>query len=429
MVIPLLLFGSFFVLLATGMPIFAALGLGGMVTIVSAGLSLDAVSVNVLGSVMKYSMLAVPMFVLTGVLLERCGVAKRLLALSAAIVGNGPGALAVTAVVLCILMGGISGSASAIAATVAGIMTSSMVRAGYPRSFIAAVIGSAASTDILVPPSVALIVYSIMVPEASIPEMFAAGLIPGTLCGLALIVPVYALSKRHGFGGKASDPRPPFWRSLKEASLGLLAKVVIIGGLRIGAFTPTEAGVVAVCYSLFLGTLVYRTIDLRDMWKSMVEAAHLTGIIMIIVAFASVFGWALSTIGLIDPLVQWIVKLPIGEYGVLGLIVVMLIVAGIFLDGFPIFTIFLPLLVPIAKAFGWDMVWFGIIMTYMIIIGMFTPPLSVNLMIAGRIAGTSVEAASRWVWWMLASMLVMLVVIIAFPEIVLWLPRVTAAGR
>jgi len=426
--IPILLFGSFFVLLATGMPIFAALGLGGMFTIFSAGLSLDAVSVNVVGSVMKYNLLAVPMFVLTGVLLERSGVAKRLLALSASVVGHGPGALAITAVVLCILMGGISGSASAIAATVAGIMTSSMVRAGYPRPFIAAVIGSAASTDILVPPSVALIVYSIMVPEASIPEMFAAGLIPGTLCGLALIIPVYFMSKKHGFGGATGEPRPPFWRSLREASLGLLAKVVIIGGLRVGLFTPTEAGVVAVCYSLFLGMLVYRTISFGDMWKSMVEASHLTGIIMIIVAFASVFGWALSTIGFIDPVVQWIVKLPIGEYGVLSLIVVMLIVAGIFLDGFPIFTIFLPLLVPIAKAFGWNMVWFGIIMTYMIIIGMFTPPLSVNLMIAARIAGTSVEAASRWVWWMLVSMLAMLVVLIAFPDIVLWLPRVTAAG-
>jgi tripartite ATP-independent transporter DctM subunit len=363
------------------------------------------------------------MFVLTGVLLERSGVAKRLLALSAAIVGTGPGALAVTAVVLAILMGGISGSASAIAATVGGVMTSAMVRAGYPRPFIAAVVGSAASTDILVPPSVTLIVYSIMVPEASVPEMFAAGLIPGTLAGLALIVPVYAIARIYGYGSNLDQPKPPFWRSLREAFLGLFAKVVILGGLRIGAFTPTEAGVIAACYSFFIGAFVYRTIDLRDLYSSLVESAELTGIIMIIVAFASVFGWALSTIGMIDPLVTWITQLPIGEYGVLGLIVVMLIVAGIFLDGFPIFMIFLPLLVPIAKVYQWDMVWFGVIMTYMIVIGMFTPPLSVNLMIAARIANTTVEATTKWVSWMLLSMIATLILIIVFPEIVLWLPR------
>ena len=146
---------------------------------------------------------------------------------------------------------------------------------------------------------------------------------------------------------------------------------------------------------------------------------------MIIAGFAGVFSWALSTIGLIAPLVDWITHLPIGEYGVLAMIVVLLIVAGIFLDGFPIFMIFLPLLVPIARAFQWDLVWFGIIMTFMIIIGMFTPPLSVNLMIAARIAETTIEATTKWVTWMLLSMLATLILIIAFPEIVLWLPRVT----
>jgi tripartite ATP-independent transporter DctM subunit len=226
---------------------------------------------------MKYNLLAVPMFMLTGVLLERSGIAKRLLTLAAAIVGNGPGALAVTAVVLAILMGGISGSASAICATVGAVMTSAMIRNGYPRPFIAAVVGTASATDILVPPSVTLIVYSIMVPEATIPEMFAAGIIPGTLCGLALIVPVYVLSRIYGFGAGSSEPRPPFWRSLKEASLGLFAKVVIIGGLRIGIFTPTEGGVIAVCYALLIGCIVYRTINLRELYNSMVEAPSSPG--------------------------------------------------------------------------------------------------------------------------------------------------------
>jgi len=419
-----ILFSSFFLLLAMGMPIFAGLGLAGMATIAAAGLNMEAVSIAVQSALMKYNLLAVPMFVLTGAILERSGIAKRLLNLSAAIVGTGPGSLAVTAVVMAILMGGISGSAAAIAATIAGVMTSAMVRAGYPRPFIAAVVGSAASTDILVPPSVTLIVYSLFVPEASVADMFAAGIIPGTLAGIALIVPVYILARIYGFGAAQNEPRPPFWPSLRDASWGLLAKVVILGGLRIGLFTPTEAGVIAVCYSLFVGTVIYRQLSWRSLYRLLVDSAELTAVIMIIVSFAGVFSWALTTIGLIAPLVQWVTSLPIGPYGVLVMIIILLIVAGIFLDGFPIFMIFLPMLVPIGKAFGWDMVWFGVIMTFMIIIGMFTPPLSVNLMIAARIAGTSVEATTKWVSWLLLSMLATLGLIIVFPEIVLWLPRV-----
>jgi tripartite ATP-independent transporter DctM subunit len=419
-----LLFLSFFVLLAMGMPIFAGLGLAGMATIIATGLSMDSVPITIQTALMKYNLLSVPMFVLTGALLERSGVAQRLLNLSAAIVGNGPGSLALTAVMMAILMGGISGSAAAIAATIGGVMTARMVHAGYPRPFIAAVIGSAASTDILIPPSITLIVYSLMVPEASVRDMFAAGIIPGTLAGVALMVPVYLLARAHGFGNNNPQPRPPFWRSLREASWGLVAKVVILGGLRIGAFTPTEAGVIAACYALFVGMVVYRTLKVRDLYRLLVDAAELTAIIMIIVSFAGVFSWALSTIGVIAPLVDWIVNLPIGEVGVLVMIVVLLIVAGIFLDGFPIFMIFLPLLAPIGRAFGWDMVWFGVIMTFMIVIGMFTPPLSINLMIAARIAKTSVESTTRWVSWMLLSMLATLALIIAFPQTVLWLPRV-----
>lgn len=423
--IALLLFASFFLLLGTGMPIFAALGLSGMVTIAAAGLSVDSVPVTIYGAVTKYNLLAVPMFVLTGVLLDRSGIAKRLLALSAAIVGHGPGALAVTAVILAILMGGISGSASAIAATVGGIMTSEMVRAGYPRPFIAAVVGTAASTDILVPPGVALIVYAIMVPQVSVPEMFAAGLVPGTLCGLALIAPVYFISRLYGFGSDAGTRRPPFWRSLKEASLGLFAKVVILGGLRVGAFTPTEAGVVAACYSAFLGIVVYRTLKPRTLFDALVEAGELTGVILIILGFASVFGWALSTIGLIDPVVAWITGLPIGQYGVLTLIIILLTTAGIFLEGLPIFVIFLPLLVPIADKYHWNMVWFGIVMTFMIVVGMCVPLLSINLMIGARIAQTPIEATTRWMRWLILPMIGMLALCVAVPEVVLWFPRVS----
>ncbi|OWJ63747.1 TRAP transporter large permease [Inquilinus limosus] len=418
-----LLFAPFVTLLVAGAPIFLALAVGAIAAIAYANLGMDVIPLTIHSAVAKYPLLAAPMFILTGSILERSGVAVRLLNLASAIVGRGPGSLAAIAVVLAMLMGGISGSAVAIAATVAGIMTPSMVRAGYPRGFIATVVGAAAATDILVPPSISLIVYSVLVPAASVPAMFAAGIIPGTLAGIALIGPVYLVARKHGFGGEGGEPRPAFWPSLVDASWGLIAKVIILVGLRFGWFTPTEAGVIAVAYSLFVGLVVYRSISLRDCYEMLVESAELTAVIFTVIAFAGLFGWAMSTIGIVAPLVQWVAGLPIGEYGILAMVILLMVAAGMFLEGMSTFLILLPVLTPIAQHFRWDPVWFGVILTLKIAIGQFTPPLAVNLMVTARIAQVPVQSTFRWVWLLIATMLLVLVAVIAFPDLALWLPR------
>ena len=176
-----------------------------------------------------------------------------------AIVGRGPGMLPMVALGVAMFLGGISGSGPANAAAVGGVMLAAMARAGYPPAYSASVIGAAAATDILIPPSIAFIVYSVMVPGASVPALFAAGMVPGVLAGLALIVPAVWMARRHGFGaGEGAQPRPPFLRALREATWGLFAPVLILGGMRAGWFTPTEAAVVAVAYGLFVGMVVYR---------------------------------------------------------------------------------------------------------------------------------------------------------------------------
>lgn len=419
-----LLFGSFLVMLLLGVPIAAALGLAGTATIATAHLGVISVPTSVYTGIAKYPLLTIPMFVLAGTIFDRSGVAQKLVRFATSIIGNGRGSLAVIAVVVTMMMGGISGSGPAIAAAVCGVMAPSMIRAGYPRPFIASTIAAASATDILIPPSVALIIYSVLVPAAPTTSMFAAGIIPGTLAGLALIVPTLWLARKHNLGAELShEPRPPFWSSLWDAALGLFAKVLILGGLRFGIFTPTEAAVIAVAYGLLLGMVIYRTIKLRDLYTMLVDAAEISAIILTVIALASVFGWALSTLSVIDPITEGILNLGIGENGVMALLILMLVVVGTFLDGISIFIILLPLLIPIATAYHWDLTWFGVILTLMIAVGQFTPPMAVNLMVACRMTGCAMESTVRWVIWPLITMLMVTIAVVIWPELALWLPR------
>jgi tripartite ATP-independent transporter DctM subunit len=424
-----LLFVAFIALMLLGVPIGAALGLAGAAAIALANpetqwYGLLAVPQNFYAGLGKYPLLAIPMFVLVGAIFDRSGVAQRLVNFAVAIVGRGPGMLPLVAISVAMFLGGISGSGPATAAAVGAVMIGAMARAGYPASYSASVVGAAAATDILIPPSIAFIVYSVLVPGASVPALFAAGMVPGVLVGLALIVPAVWLARRHRMGAlEAELPRPPFWASLREASWGLAAPVLILGGMRAGWFTPTEAAVVAVFYGLFVGMAVHRTIKLRDLYPILREAGELSAVVLIVVSLAGIFAYSLSTLGVIDPITRAIVSSGLGEAGVIALIVLLLVAVGMFLDGVSIFLIFIPLLLPIATFYKWDLVWFGVLLTLMVAIGQFTPPMAVNLMVSCRIAGVRIEETVRWIGWLLAATLVVTVAVIVWPELALWLPR------
>ena len=424
-----LLFVAFIALMLLGVPIGAALGLAGAAAIALANpetqwYGLLAVPQNFYAGLGKYPLLAIPMFVLVGAIFDRSGVAQRLVNFAVAIVGRGPGMLPLVAICVAMFLGGISGSGPATAAAVGAVMIGAMARAGYPASYSASVVGAAAATDILIPPSIAFIVYSVLVPGASVPALFAAGMVPGLLVGLALIVPAVWLARRHRMGTlEAELPRPPFWASLRQASWGLAAPVLILGGMRAGWFTPTEAAVVAVFYGLFVGMAVHRTIRVRDLYPILREAGELSAVVLIVVSLAGIFAYSLSTLGVIDPITKAIVNSGLGEAGVIALLLALLVLVGMFLDGVSIFLIFIPLLLPIATFYKWDLVWFGVLLTLMVAIGQFTPPMAVNLMVSCRIAGVRIEETVRWVVWMLAATLVVTLAVIAWPELALWLPR------
>lgn len=424
-----LLFAAFVALMLAGVPIGAALGLAGAAAIGLANaetpwFGLLAVPQNFYAGLGKYPLLAIPMFVLVGSIFDRSGVAARLVNFATAIVGRGPGMLPLVAIGVAMFMGGISGSGPATAAAVGAVMIAAMARAGYPAPYSASVVGAAAATDILIPPSVAFIVYSVLVPGASVPALFAAGMAPGVLAGLALIVPAVWMARRHRMGqAEASLPRPPFWRSLREASWGLAAPVLILGGMRAGWFTPTEAAVVAVFYGLFVGMVVHRTIRPRDVFAILREAGELSAVILIVVSLAGIFAFSLSTLGVIDPITRAIVESGLGEWGVLALIVALLIVVGMFLDGISIFLIFVPLMWPLMQHYQWDAVWFGVLLTLMVAIGQFTPPMAVNLMVSCRIAGVGMEQTVRWVLPLVLCMGAVLLAVMVWPALALWLPR------
>ena len=424
-----LLFIVFLSMMMAGVPIGAALGLAGAACIALANadsqwFGLLAVPQNFYAGLGKYPLLALPMFVLVGSIFDRSGVAARLVNFAVAIVGRGPGMLPLVAIGVAMFMGGISGSGPATAAAVGGVMIAAMHRAGYPAGFSASVVAGAAATDILIPPSVAFIVYSVLVPGASVPALFAAGLFPGVLAGLALIIPAVWLARRHGMGQlEASLPRPPFWKSLREAAWGLAAPVLILGGMRMGWFTPTEAAVVAVFYGLFVGMVVHRSIGVRDLFDILREAGELSAVILIVVSLAGIFAFSLSTLGVIDPITQAIVNSGLGSTGILLLVLALLLVLGMFLDGISILLIFVPLLYPLMVHYQWDVVWFGVLTVLTVAIGQFTPPMAVNLMVASKIAQVRMEATTRWVLWLVLAMTVAMLMVLQWPQIALWLPH------
>lgn len=413
----------FVFLLAAGVPLAVTLGLAGTIVVGFADLGLASVPLNVYNSISKYPLLAIPMFILAGIIFERAGIAGSMVRFAAAIVGPRRGGLAATTILVAMIMGGISGSGPAAASAVGAVMIPQMLKAGYPRGFAASVVAAGASTDILIPPSIAFIVYSMLVPAAGVPALFAAGMVPGLLAGLALIAGSIWLAHRHAVGNEVEQARPPFWKSLREAIWALMAPVIILGSLRTGFVTPTEAAVLAVVYGFVVGVVVYRSLTWRVIYEILVESCEISAVILTILALASVFAVASNALSTFEHMANFLVQSISSEVAMLLAINLILLLAGMFIDGISIFFIFLPLFLPIMHHFQWDPVWFGVLMTLNIAVGQFHPPVGLNLVVTCRFAGTSIESTTYWAFVMVLFMVAVLLVCTFAPSTVMWLPH------
>lgn len=415
-----LLLISFLVLLFLGMPVGFAMAISGVLALLSLGdVSLVLVPQRMYLSLNSFPFLAVPFFILSGEIMNAGGITKRIVGFAEGLVGHFRGGLGHVNVVANMIMAGVSGSASADAVAIGSVMIPAMVQAGYPAAFAAGLTASAATIGPIIPPSIVMVIYGSMT-GVSIGAMFLGGVIPGVLIGIGLMVIVWWYAKREGWKRGARVPYGEVFRRFLEAFWALVAPIIIVGGILAGIFTPTEAGVVACLYSLFVGFFVYRELSWRKLWQILLNAAITTSVPMIIVSGASIFGWILARQQFAKYMVGFITDVTNSPLAAYLLIVGILLFIGLFVEALAAIIIFVPVLLPIGQHFGFNPVHFALVIIIAMLIGTVTPPVGLQLYIASAISRVPVPKVV--VWPFVGAMTVVLILIVIVPATVTWIP-------
>ncbi len=417
-----ILLGLFFIFLAFKVPIAVALGMAGMAVVYWYNLGAQMFAPVFFANISKFSLLAIPFFILAGVIMGRAQISDRIIRLIMLMVGPVRGGLAIVTIITALFWGAVSGSGPATVAAIGTILIPGMVKAGYDKGFAAALTSSASGLAIVIPPSIGFIVYGVIT-GASISELFLAGIIPGILVGLFLIVAAFIISVARGYRGDRFGTAKEVLGAFKDAFWALLTPVIILGGIYGGIFTPTEAAAVGVAYGLFVGFVVYRTLTFKDLYELLVDACTSSAVVMLVVAFAGIFGWAMMVLGVVERVSEAVIAMSSNPYVVIALINVILLVAGMLLDAISIYYLLMPIFMPVLAHFGWDPVWFGVVTTVNLAIGQVTPPVAVNLYVGCNVAGISMDEISRAVVPFLLASIAALAVIVYAPGITLWLPK------
>ncbi|MCC7328132.1 MAG: TRAP transporter large permease subunit [Burkholderiales bacterium] len=416
------LFGMLFAFMLLGMPIAIALGLSSLLTILFFGQdSLASLALKLFETSEHFTLLAIPFFILSGAFMTTGGVAKRMVHFANASIGHLRGGLAMASVLACMLFAAVSGSSPATVVAVGSIVIAGMVRAGYTKEFAAGVICNAGTLGILIPPSIVMVVYAAAT-ETSVGKLFMAGVIPGIVLGLMLMVAIY-------FRARALDiPRQPK-ASLREvldagrkSIWGLLLLVIILGGIYGGIFTPTEAAGVAAVYAFFIAVFVYRDIGMSRVPHVLVDASKVTVMLMFIVANALLFAHVLTTERIPQAITEQIVAMGMAPWQFLVVVNILLLIAGNFMEPTGIILILAPILFPIATQMGIDPVHLGIIMVVNLEIGMVTPPVGLNLFVTSGITGMSIVEVVRAALPWLAVLLIFLIIATYVPALSMFLP-------
>lgn len=422
----LILLVSFILLLVIGVPIAFSIGLSALLTMLVGIMPLPAVTTmaqRMATGLDSFALLAIPFFILAGQLMNRGGIAARLIDFAKALVGMLPGGLAYVNILACMLFGAISGSAVAAASAIGGFMTPRMVKEGYSRPFSAAVNITSSTTGMLIPPSNILIVYSLASGGVSIAALFLAGYLPGILVGLSLMVVAGIFAYRNNYPVGERVSLGVGLKKFVDAIPSLLLLVVVMGGIVSGIFTATEASAVAVLYTLILALVFYRQVTIHDLPDILLQTVMTTAIVMLLIGTSMGMSWVMSFERIPQAVSEGLLAVSDNKIVILIIINLILLFVGIFMDMTPAVLIFTPIFLPVVTNLGMDPTHFGIIMVLNLCIGICTPPVGSVLFVGCGVAGISISQVIKPLLPLFGAMIVVLLLVTYIPELSLWLPN------
>lgn len=420
----LVLLGSLFVLIAIGVPVAYALGLSAIVGAIYVELPLDAVMIQIASGVNKFSLLAIPFFVLAGAIMAEGGMAHRLVGFAAVLIGFIRGGLALVNIMASTFFGAISGSSVADTASIGSVLIPEMEKKGYPRPFATAVTAAGSVQAILIPPSHNSVIYSLAAGgSVSIASLFIAGVLPGLLLGFT--VAMLCLYKAHKEQFPVGE-KIPFREAVKiavEALWGLFTMVIILGGILSGVFTATESAAVACVWAFFVTMFIYRDYKWSDLPKLVHRTVKTVTIVMILIGFAASFGYIMTVMQLPDQVTTFFTSISDNKYVILFSINIMLLLLGTLMDMAPLILILTPILLPVVQNLGVDPVHFGMIMMVNLGMGLITPPVGSVLFVGSAVAKLPIETVTKALYPFFIALFLVLMAVTYIPGISLWLPR------
>ena len=413
------------IMLVAGMPIAVALGVSSICAILPI-LNFEATVVTgaqrIFSGISVFSLLAIPFFILAGNIMNKGGIAVRLINLAKLVTGRAPGALAQTNVVANMLFGSISGSGTAAASAMGSIIGPIEKEEGYDPNFSAAANIATAPTGLLIPPSNVMIPFSLVSGGTSVAALFMAGYVPGFLWGLACMLVIYVLAKKKGYQSTSRFTGKEAMQVLLQAIPCLLLIVIVIGGIIFGIFTATEGSVVAVVYSLILSLFFYKSIKLKELPQLFKDSAEMTGIIIFLIGVSSIMSWVMAFTGIPTAISNGLLGLTDNKFIILLIINILLLVVGTFMDMTPACLIFTPIFLPVCTALGMNTIHFGIMMIFNLCIGTITPPVGTTLFVGVRVGNVKIETVFRQLLIYFAAIFIVLLLVTYIPQISLWLP-------
>ena len=420
----LVLIGSFAALMLLGMPVAYALGLAALLGGIWIDLPLDAVMIQIASGVNKFSLLAIPCFVLAGAIMAEGGMARRLVAFAGVLIGFVRGGLSLVNILSSTFFGAISGSSVADTASIGSVLIPEMEKNGYPRPFATAVTVSGSVQAILIPPSHNAVIYSMAAGgTVSVAALFMAGVFPGLLLGLSLAIYCLYVARKRNYPKGRVIPMSEALKICVDALWGMMTMVIILGGIMSGVFTATESASIAVVWAFFVTMFIYRDYRWSDLPKLMHRTVKTVSIVMILIGFAASFGYIMTLMQIPLKITALLTSLSDNRYVILAFINIMLLVLGTLMDMAPLILILTPVLLPVAKAIGVDPVHFGMIMMVNLGIGLITPPVGAVLFVGSAVAKLRIEEVVRAMGPFFVILLAVLMLVTYLPAISLWLPR------